>query len=97
MQDIWEYKDPSCPKYPTEKNIEMVKKIILSSSNPESTILDCFCGSGTTVIAAQELGRNWIGVDESEKSIEIIKNRLNNVKRGLYDYNKSYEFITIDK
>ena len=97
MQDIWEYKDPSCPKYPTEKNIEMVKKIILSSSNPESIILDCFCGSGTTVIAAQELGRNWIGVDESEKSIEIIKNRLNNVKRGLYDYNKSYEFITIDK
>lgn len=97
MQDIWEYKDPSRPIYPTEKNIDMVKKIILSSSNPKDIVLDCFCGSGTTIIAAQDLGRNWIGVDESDKSIEIIRNRLSKNNKSLFDYDEKYEFITINK
>lgn len=94
MQDIWEYKDPTKPRYPTEKNIDLLKNIIQASSNPGNIVLDCFCGSGTTIIAAQDLGRNWIGVDKSLKSIEIIKKRVNLTNANLYTDNK-YDFINI--
>ena len=38
--------------------------------------MDFFCGSGTTLIAAQELGRNWIGIDKSEKAIEVTRKKI---------------------
>lgn len=60
MQDIWEFKDPQYPDYPTEKNLDMLKTIVKTSSNSESIVLDCFCGSGTTLMAAQLLDRKWI-------------------------------------
>lgn len=96
MQDIWEYKDPTNPKYPTEKNMEMLKKIILTSSNENDIVLDCFCGSGTTLIASQKLNRSWIGVDNSNKAINIIQNRLNEKQKVLTDLNrdKSYLFYS---
>lgn len=90
IQDIWKYKDPQKPIYPTEKNKEMIKRIILQSSNYNSIVLDCFAGSGTTLEGANELGRKWIGVDNSNVAINKIKNR----KIGEYqfidiaDYNK---------
>lgn len=97
MQDIWEdFKDPTKPVYPTEKNIDMIKKIILSSSDIGDTVLDCFAGSGTTVIAANELGRKWIGIDKSDKSIEVIENRLKDAEVNLYN-NKNYEIIKLEK
>lgn len=76
MQDIWDYKDPQYPQYPTEKNVELLKNIIKASSNPNSIVLDFFCGSGTTLAAAEQLNRRWIGIDESNKAIEITKKRL---------------------
>lgn len=76
MQDIWEFKDPQYPIYPTEKNLDLLKNIILASSNTDSVILDFFCGSGTTLKAAETLGRHWIGIDSSPKAIEIAKNKL---------------------
>lgn len=76
MQDIWEFKDPQYPNYPTEKNIDLLKFIIKTSSNEGSLVLDCFCGSGTTLVAAQELNRNWIGIDKSEHAIKVAKKRL---------------------
>lgn len=75
IQDIWYYKDPQNPIYPTEKNIEMLKLIVQQSSREGSIVLDCFCGSGTTLVAAEELGRKWIGVDSSEVAINTIKKR----------------------
>ena len=45
LQDIWEYKDPQYPDYPTEKNSDMLEMIINTSSNKNSIVLDCFCGS----------------------------------------------------
>jgi adenine-specific DNA-methyltransferase len=86
MQDIWEFKDYQYPVYPTEKNIELVKTIISASSSEDSTVLDFFCGSGTTLVAAQELGRNWIGIDKSEEAIRITREKL----RAL---NTDYSFI----
>ena len=77
MQDIWEFKDPQYPQYPTEKNIDMLKFIIEASSNAGDTVLDCFAGSGTTLIAAEMLGRNWIGIDQSKSAINVIQKRFN--------------------
>jgi adenine-specific DNA-methyltransferase len=76
MQDIWIYKDPQNPKYPTEKNINMLKMIVKASSDPGDIVLDAFCGSGTTLVAAQELQRAWVGMDSSKEAISICKKRL---------------------
>jgi len=78
VQDIWVFKDPQNPKYPTEKNFEMLKMIVKASSNPGDIVLDAFCGSGTTLLAAKQLQRRWIGIDSSKEAIEICKNRLDN-------------------
>jgi len=76
MQDVWIYKDPQNPKYPTEKNIEMLKMIVTASSNVGDIVLDAFSGSGNTLVAAQELNRNFIGIDSSKKAISICRERL---------------------
>jgi adenine-specific DNA-methyltransferase len=95
MQDIWEFKDYQYPIYPTEKNIDMLKTIIAASSNENSLVLDFFCGSGTTLIAAQELNRNWIGIDKSDKAIETTKERLNDTQKTLFS-NNEYSYIEAD-
>ena len=79
-QDVWEFKDPPYPSYPTEKNIHMLKVIIEASSNPDDIVLDCFAGSGTTLVAAEETGRRWIGVDNSKAAIEVAQKRLTAIK-----------------
>lgn len=82
IQDIWKFKDPQKPLYPTEKNNKMLEQIILQSSKENSIVLDCFAGSGSTLMSAENLGRRWIGVDSSEIAINVIRNRnLND-----YDY-----------
>ncbi|GHU40404.1 hypothetical protein FACS1894190_07280 [Spirochaetia bacterium] len=85
MQDIWEFKDYQYPIYPTEKNIDMIKNIISASSNENSIVLDFFCGSGTTLVAAIELSRNWIGIDNSEMAINVIRERINNIPNTLFN------------
>ena len=76
MQDIWEFKDPQYPDYPTEKNLDLLKTIIEASSDKGSIVLDFFCGSGTALVAANILKRKWIGIDISKKAIDIAKNRI---------------------
>ena len=76
IQDVWKYKDPQTPQYPTQKNLEMLELIIEQSSKENSIIMDCFAGSGTTLLAAAKHGRKFIGIDSSKISIEIIKKRL---------------------
>lgn len=73
----------------------MIKKIIKTSSNVGDLVLDCFMGSGTTIIASHELGRKWIGIDKSSKAVEVVKDRLESVKPTLYSDGK-YEFIKIE-
>lgn len=75
-QDVWEFKDPPYPNYPTEKNLEMLKMLLGASSHPDDLVLDCFAGSGTTLVAAEETGRRWIGVDSSPLAIEVALKRL---------------------
>ena len=59
----------------------MLEMIIRQSSNENSIILDCFCGSGTTLLAAEKYGRKWIGIDFSPAAIEAVKSR-----KELHDY-----------
>ncbi len=87
IQDIWEYKDPVNPVYPTEKNLDMLKMIIKQSSNQDSVVLDCFAGSGSTLVAAEYLNRKWIGIDSSEVAISVIKERLSNVNYRYLEMN----------
>ncbi|MFX1363544.1 MAG: DNA-methyltransferase [Promethearchaeota archaeon] len=63
--------------YPTQKPEKLIERIILASSNEEDLVADFFCGTGTTLAAAKRLNRNWIGVDNNSKAIELCKKRLN--------------------
>ena len=94
VQDVWSsYKDPQYPVYPTEKNQNFIDLIVETSSNPDSIVLDCFCGSGTTLKSASELGRTWIGIDKSPLAIKATKDKIDSVP-SLSD-NNGYEFIEI--
>lgn len=62
--------------YPTEKNVEMLRLIVKASSNPGDLVLDAYAGSGTTLAAAAENDRNWIGIDESPAAIATSIERL---------------------
>lgn len=95
MQDIWTFKDSPYPIYPTEKNLDMLKTIVNASSNPDSIVLDCFCGSGTTLVAAEELQRNWIGIDNAEAAIEVSEGRLNKMVNFFSNHFVKYSFIPI--
>jgi DNA modification methylase len=75
--------------YPTQKPVELLKRIIEASSNPGDVVLDPFCGCGTTVDAAQALGRRWIGIDITHLAIGLIKSRL----RETYGESTSFKVI----
>lgn len=62
--------------YPTQKPVELLKRVIKASSDPENIILDPFCGCATTCVAAENLNRKWIGIDLSSKAIELVRHRL---------------------
>ncbi len=77
--------------YPTQKPVALLKRILEASSNPGDVVLDPFCGCGTTIMAAQELGRKWIGIDITATATSLIEARLfdtfhiHNGKKGDYD------------
>ena len=81
-QDIWlDYKDivnqnTIMTGYPTEKNPQLLDRIILASSNPGDLVLDCFSGSGTTIARAEILGRRWIAIDSSLTAIKTTLSRI---------------------
>ncbi len=62
--------------YPTQKPEALLERIISASSNEGAVVLDPFCGCGTSIAAAQKLGRKWIGIDITHLAINLIKVRL---------------------
>ncbi|MCY3572866.1 MAG: DNA methyltransferase [Chloroflexi bacterium] len=62
--------------YPTQKPLALMERIIRASSNEGDTVLDPFCGCGTTVHAAEVLGRKWLGIDISKFSTGLIRDRI---------------------
>jgi adenine-specific DNA-methyltransferase len=96
LQDIWEMKDPQYPNYPTEKNEEMLDLIVKTSSKENSFVLDCFCGSGTTLKSAHQNSRKWIGIDCSEEAINVTKQKLSEISQDLFVRIPEYEFIKLE-
>ena len=94
IQDIWEFKDPQYPVYPTEKNADLLDLIIKTSSNQNSIVLDCFAGSGTTLKAAHANGRKWIGIDQSDEAIKAIKQKLDSIEGNLFVPKPNYKLFT---
>ena len=62
--------------HPTQKPEEMLRRIILASSNRGDVVLDPFLGSGTTTFVAKKLGRNWIGIETDKKYFKVAENRM---------------------
>ena len=62
--------------YPTQKPLKLYKRIIEASSNPGDMVLDPFAGCATTCVAAEQLGRQWIGVDSNDEAGDVIRERL---------------------
>jgi len=69
--------------HPNQKDIIVLTKLIYISSIKNNIILDPFCGSGTTCVAAKMLGRRYIGIDISEKYCQIARQRLEAVDTGV--------------
>ena len=62
--------------YPTQKPLALLERIIAASSAPGDVVLDPFCGSGTTLAAAEKLGRQWIGMDRSPTALKAAAERM---------------------
>ncbi len=67
--------------YPTQKPLALLERIINASSNENDIVLDAFCGCGTALVAAQNLGRQWIGIDVSPTACRVMAKRLRDVCR----------------
>ena len=67
---------PERTGYPTQKPVRLLERIIRSSSNLGDTVLDPFCGCGTTMIAAERLGRSWIGIDIEPMALSVLRQRF---------------------
>jgi DNA modification methylase len=73
--------------YPTQKPLALLERIINSSSNANDIVLDAFCGCGTALVAAENLGRQWIGIDISPTACRVMAKRLRDVYRLREDEN----------
>lgn len=93
IQDIWECKDSQNPAYPTEKNRAMLRRIIAMSSNEDSRVMDCFCGGGGFLQEALNLGRKFIGIDESIEAIKLNQKWLKASENHLF----SHDIALIEK
>jgi site-specific DNA-methyltransferase (adenine-specific) len=69
--------------YPTQKPVALLERIISASSKPGDVVLDPFCGCGTTIHAAEKLGREWIGIDITHLAISLIEKRLKDAFPGI--------------
>jgi site-specific DNA-methyltransferase (adenine-specific) len=83
LSDVWDipFLNPKARErtgYPTQKPLLLLERIIQLSTDPEAIVLDPFCGSGTTLVAAKLLGRRAIGFDSSEEAINLTLQRLEN-------------------
>lgn len=85
LQDIWMDIKPVTTGeeslgYPTQKPLELLDRIINAASNPTDIVLDPFCGCGTAIAKAHQLGRRWVGIDVSPTACKLMQKRM----RSLY-------------
>jgi len=109
LSDVWEipFLNPKAKErtgYPTQKPVLLLERVIEIASDPGDLVLDPFCGSGTTLVAAKLLGRHSIGMDCASEAVELTKSRLtlpektesNLLKKGRSSYaNADHELLQI--
>lgn len=98
MPDVWKlpalgYWEKTCGKHPTQKPLRLLYRIILASTRNGETILDPFAGSCTTDIAANLLGRKFIGIDQDEKYLQLGMRRREEINNP-YFAQKIYEHMS---
>lgn len=86
-------KDKDLFEHPTIKPLEIIRNLIINSSNKDDIVLDCFCGSGTTCVACQETGRRFIGMEINKEYYEIANKRIN----GITAWGQASIFTDFDK
>ena len=94
MTDVWQLPaigkwEKSCGKHPTQKPLAVLARLIQASTEPNAWILDPFSGSATTGIAANLLGRNYLGLEKEEEYLTMSKTR----REELEDLNIRTEFL----
>ena len=91
LQDMWMDVTPTLSRkerigYPTQKPLALLDRIIQASSNPGDVVLDPFCGCATACVAAENLERQWVGIDLSPKAGELINLRLQRTMGSLFHH-----------
>ena len=81
--------------YPTQKPLELYERIIKASSNPGDVVLDPFAGCATTCVAAERLGRHWIGIDIWDGAFGIVKQRMEDNRQLLADPDPQIHYETV--
>lgn len=96
QDDVWPIArvPPIKQLYPTEKPLPLLERIVSASSNPGDVVFDPFCGCGTTIHAAQNLGRRWIGIDVCVQACKVIQKRIEGHFDSLWD---DIEFVGMPK
>ena len=102
MTDVWRLPaiapwEKKCGKHPTQKPLSVLSRIILASTKPGAWILDPFTGSSTTGIAANLLGRRFLGIDKEMEFLEISKARKREIEdlRTCVAYRKKVKDIAL--
>ncbi len=108
LSDVWEipYLNPKAKErvgYPTQKPILLLERIISLVTDAKDVVLDPFCGSGTTLVAAKILNRNYIGIDTNKEAIKLSKKRIEKpvktesdlLKKGKKAYKNQTEEISV--
>jgi site-specific DNA-methyltransferase (adenine-specific) len=92
LRTVWEIRPPAHAekhfgKHPTQKPVELLKRIILASTKEGDLVLDPFCGSSTTGVACVSLGRGYIGIDLEEKYLDLSIKRFEEIvnQSNLFD------------
>ncbi len=96
ISDVWEDMPIDRKEllgFPTQKPEALLERIIKASSNEGDTVLDCFCGCGTTLAAAKKLDRYTIGIDISPDACRLVAWRLNTEKEKMTDEEKKISYI----
>lgn len=85
LQSVWDDLPPVNSQakeslgYPMQKPLSLLERIITASSSENDIVLDAFCGCGTAIVAAQNLGRQWIGIDQSPTACRVMAKRLRDI------------------
>ncbi len=91
MRDVWDISILAGASrervgYPTQKPLALLDRIISASSNEGDVVLDPFAGCATACVAAERLGRRWVGIDISPKAVELVNERLRGAMGGLFHH-----------